>query len=176
MKKIWGWIVGVVIVAAIGAYIIFGGSNSGSGGTAPSATNSGSDTAGTGAATSTASGGGNSGTAIGVGVGVNASGTMPDMTMGQYKNGTYTGSVADAIYGKLQVVATVSDGMITNITWPVYPNDGGHTSQVSASALPQLEQEAIASQDANVNIVSGATQTSEAFQQSLAAALAQAKS
>jgi uncharacterized protein with FMN-binding domain len=96
--------------------------------------------------------------------------------MGQYKDGTYTGSVADAVYGQLQVVATISGGMITNITWPVYPNNPGHTSQVSATALPALEQEAIAAQSANVNIVSGATQDSEAFQQSLAAALAQAKS
>jgi uncharacterized protein with FMN-binding domain len=94
---------------------------------------------------------------------------------GQYTDGTYTGSLADAIYGKLQVTVTISNGMITNVTFPVYPNSPGHTSQVSASALPQLEQEAIASQSANVNIVSGATQDSQAFQQSLAAALAQAK-
>jgi uncharacterized protein with FMN-binding domain len=174
MKKIWGWIVGVVVVVAVGAYIIFSGSGSGS--SAPAATNAGSGDTGTPSTTSTPSGNGATGTTIGVGVGVNASGSMGGMTMGQYTDGTYTGSVADAIYGKLQVVATVSGGMITNITWPVYPNTAGHTSQVSASALPTLEQEAIASQNANVNIVSGATQTSEAFQQSLAAALAQAKS
>jgi uncharacterized protein with FMN-binding domain len=83
--------------------------------------------------------------------------------------------VTDAIYGQLQIVATVSGGKITDVSWPVYPNSGGHTIEVSASALPQLKQEAIATQSANVNIVSGATQTSQAFQQSLAAALNQAK-
>jgi uncharacterized protein with FMN-binding domain len=66
--------------------------------------------------------------------------------------------------------------MITDVSWPVYPNDPGHTTEVSASSLPALKQEAIAAQSANVDIVSGATQTAEAFQQSLAAALAQAKS
>lgn len=168
MKKIWGWIVGVVVVIAIGAYLIWNSVASTNPAPAPTATNNGDD--------------GNtvtpSGTAVGVGVGggVNASGSMDGMTMGQYSDGTYTGSLADAIYGKLQLAVTIQNGMITNVTWPVYPNTAGHTIQVNQSALPQLEQEAIATQNANVNIVSGATQTSEAFQQSLAAALAQAKS
>jgi uncharacterized protein with FMN-binding domain len=172
MKKIWGWIVGVVVVIGIGAYILFSGSNSGSGAT-PAATNTGSDNSGAGTTTSPSSSTA-SGTAVGVEL--NASGSMGGMTMGQYNDGMYTGPVADAIYGKLQLDVTISGGMITDITWPTYPNTAGHTSQVSASALPTLEQEAIASQNANVNIVSGATQTSEAFQQSLAAALSQAKS
>ncbi|HVO28948.1 MAG TPA: FMN-binding protein [Candidatus Paceibacterota bacterium] len=92
-----------------------------------------------------------------------------------YKDGTYTGPVADAIYGQLQVAVTVSGGKITDVSWPVYPDSGGHTLQVSQSALPALKQEAIAAQSAKVDIVSGATQTSQAFQQSLAAALAQAQ-
>jgi uncharacterized protein with FMN-binding domain len=94
---------------------------------------------------------------------------------GQYKDGTYTGTVANAFYGNLQAVVTISGGMITDVTFPQAPS-GGHSSQVSAFALPALKQEAIAAQSANVNIVSGATQDSQAFQQSLASALAQAKS
>jgi uncharacterized protein with FMN-binding domain len=46
---------------------------------------------------------------------------------------------------------------------------------LAAEALPILKQEAIAAQSANVSIVSGATQDSQAFQQSLGAALAEAK-
>jgi uncharacterized protein with FMN-binding domain len=42
--------------------------------------------------------------------------------------------------------------------------------------MPYLKQEAIAAQSANVNIISGATDSSYAFRQSLASALAQAKS
>jgi uncharacterized protein with FMN-binding domain len=94
---------------------------------------------------------------------------------GQYKNGTYTGNVADAFYGNLQAAVTISGGAITDITFPQAPS-GGHSGEVSAVALPELRQEAIAAQSANVNIVSGATQDSQAFQQSLASALAQAKS
>lgn len=93
---------------------------------------------------------------------------------GQYKDGTYMGSVADAFYGNLQAEVTIQGGMITAVTFPQHPS-GGNSSNVSAFALPALEQEAIAAQSANVDIVSGATQDSQAFQQSLAVALAQAK-
>jgi len=165
MKKIWTWIVGVVVVAGLGLYFVLGGSNSQS--VPPVATNpdTNPDTTGNPVTTPTPT----TTPVVTTGTG---GGTK---TTGQYKNGTYTGPVSDAIYGKLQIVATISGGKLTNVTWPVYPNDPGHTSEVSASALPQLAQEAISSQSANVNVVSGATQTSEAFQQSLAAALAQAK-
>ncbi|HEY5220692.1 MAG TPA: peptidoglycan-binding protein [Candidatus Paceibacterota bacterium] len=96
-------------------------------------------------------------------------------TTGQYKDGTYTGSVADAFYGKLQATVVIQGGAIVDVQFPQAPS-GGHSGQVSAFALPQLRQEAITAQSANVNIVSGATQDSEAFQQSLASALAEAKS
>jgi len=172
MKKTWGWIVGVVLVVAIGLYIFWSNMTSAP---APAAVNiSPNGGAGSEPATSGIDSGANG---SGTGAGTMASGTdMAGMNMGNYKDGTYTGSVADAVYGKLQVVATISSGMITDVTWPVYPNSGGHTIQVSASALPELKQEAIVSQSANVSVVSGATQDSEAFQQSLAAALAQAQS
>lgn len=93
---------------------------------------------------------------------------------GQYKDGTYTGAVTDAFYGNLQVTATIQGGVITNVIFPQAPS-GGHSGEVSAQALPILKQEAITVQSANVNIVSGATQDSQAFRQSLASALAQAK-
>lgn len=96
-------------------------------------------------------------------------------TTGQFKDGTYTGPVTDAIYGQLQIIAVVQNGQLTDVQFPVYPNNAGHSMQISQNALPILKQEAIAAQGANVNVVSGATQTSEAFQQSLAAALVMAK-
>jgi uncharacterized protein with FMN-binding domain len=101
---------------------------------------------------------------------------MATQTSGQYKDGTYTGTVADAVYGKLQVIAVVQGGKITDVQFPVYPNDPGHTTDVSNQALPQLKSEAIAAQNANVDVVSGATQDSQAFVQSLQSALNQAKS
>ncbi|HUZ93182.1 MAG TPA: FMN-binding protein [Candidatus Paceibacterota bacterium] len=91
------------------------------------------------------------------------------------KDGTYTGKVADAFYGNLQAAVTIQGGKIVDVQFPQYPNASGHTSEVSSFALPALKQEAIQAQSANVNIVSGATQDSQAFQVSLADALAQAK-
>jgi len=66
------------------------------------------------------------------------------------------------------------NGAIADVQFLQYPQDNGHSRQVSAKAIPILKQEAIAAQSAQVNIVSGATATSQAFQQSLADALAQA--
>jgi uncharacterized protein with FMN-binding domain len=93
---------------------------------------------------------------------------------GQYKDGTYTGSVADAYYGYVQVQATISGGRIANVTFLQYPNTHSTSIMINQQAMPYLQQEAIQAQSASVNIVSGATDTSMAFQQSLQSALAQA--
>jgi uncharacterized protein with FMN-binding domain len=94
---------------------------------------------------------------------------------GQYTDGTYTGSVADAYYGNVQVRVTVSGGRVTNVVFLQSPNDRGTSVSINRRAMPQLAAEAIQAQSANVNGVSGASDTSMAFQQSLADALSQAK-
>lgn len=93
---------------------------------------------------------------------------------GSYKDGTYTGQTADAFYGTVQVAATIQNGALTSIQFPKYPSDPGHTIMMSRYALPRLAREAIVAQNANVQVVSGATQTSQAFMQSLASALTEA--
>lgn len=95
--------------------------------------------------------------------------------MGQYKDGTYTGSVQDAYYGNIQVQAVISGGRITNVVFLQYPNDNGTSQYINSQADPMLTQEAIQAQNANVDIVSGASASSQAFQSSLADALSQAK-
>lgn len=95
---------------------------------------------------------------------------------GKYKDGSYTGSVADAFYGNLQVKAIISGGKLTDVQFLQYPSDRDHSVEINSQAMPLLKQEAIAVQSANVDIVSGATQSSVAFQESLGAALSQAKS
>ena len=94
----------------------------------------------------------------------------------QFKDGTYSGSVADAFYGNIQVQVTVSSGKITNVQFLQYPNDNGTSQYINQQADPMLAQEAIQAQSANVNIVSGATDSSQAFIQSMQDALSQAKS
>lgn len=92
-----------------------------------------------------------------------------------YKDGVYTGSVADAYYGLVQVQATIKNGLITNVAFLSYPNDRSTSVYINSQAMPMLTQEAIQAQSANVDIISGASATSGAFQQSLASALALAK-
>jgi uncharacterized protein with FMN-binding domain len=93
---------------------------------------------------------------------------------GQYRDGTYTGSIADAYYGNVQVQATIQGGKITNVQFLDYPKDRQTSVIINSQAMPYLISEAIQAQSANVNVVSGATASSGAFQQSLASALAQA--
>jgi len=104
-------------------------------------------------------------------VSIAGTGTM----QGSYKDGTYTGSAADAFYGLIQVQATIQNGKITNVKFLQAPSDRSESVQINQQADPMLAQEAIQAQSASVNIISGATDSSQAFMQSLASALSQAK-
>ncbi len=93
---------------------------------------------------------------------------------GQYKNGTYTGSQVDAFYGLVQVQTTIQNGKIASVQFLQYPNDRRTSVRINTFAVPQLQQEAVQAQQANVDIVTGATLTSQAFMMSLQSALDQA--
>ena len=86
----------------------------------------------------------------------------------------YTGSSADAYYGNVQVSAIISGGKITDVKFLQYPDTHNTSVIINQQAMPYLKQEAIKAQSPNVQIISGATFTSQAFQQSLQAALSQA--
>lgn len=92
-----------------------------------------------------------------------------------YKNGPFIGDVADALYGNIQVQIAMLDGKITDVQFLQYPNDRSHSVQINQYAMPILKSEAIQAQSANVDIVSGATDSSQAFIQSLQSALNKAK-
>jgi len=92
----------------------------------------------------------------------------------QYVDGNYTGSVVNAYYGNVQVAVTISGGKITNIKFLQYPDTHSTSVVINQQAMPYLEQEAIQAQKSNVQLISGATFTSQAFIQSLQAALSQA--
>lgn len=94
---------------------------------------------------------------------------------GAYRDGTYTGDSVDAFYGYIQVKAVVSGGKLTDVIFLKYPNDRDRSIFINQQAMPYLKQEAIQSQGAMVNIVSGATDSSEAFIKSLSTAIAQAR-
>lgn len=92
-----------------------------------------------------------------------------------YKDGSYTGPVTDAVFGEMQVKVTVSGGKITDVAMVKFPNDVANSIKINTNALVKWKTETIATQSAKINIVSGATESSVAFRQSLAAALEQAK-
>jgi len=92
-----------------------------------------------------------------------------------YKDGEYTGNPADAYYGTIQVKAIIKGGKLTDVQFLKYPNDQQESIEINSNAMPVLTQEAIQAQSAKVDIVSRATDSSNAFKESLASALAQAK-
>jgi uncharacterized protein with FMN-binding domain len=92
-----------------------------------------------------------------------------------YKDGTYDGSVDDAVWGNVQVQVVIQNGRMTSVRFLQYPHDRNRSVAINNYADPQLCNEAIQAQSANVDAITGATDTSEAFIQSLSDALAQAQ-
>lgn len=105
---------------------------------------------------------------------LNINSGAPAPQSGLYKDGTYTGASADAYYGNIQVQAVIKNGKIADIRFLDYPQDRNRSIEINSQAMPYLKSEAISAQSAQVDVISGATATSQAFRQSLASALSQA--
>lgn len=100
----------------------------------------------------------------------------------------FSGSVASVDrWGNLQVTivvrkTTTTTGTkkkvmrrITSVSVPTYPNHTDRSVFINQNALPILKSEALKAQSANINLVSGATDTSDGFAQSLQAAILRGK-
>jgi uncharacterized protein with FMN-binding domain len=74
-------------------------------------------------------------------------------------------------YGVLDVNVTVSGARITDVSVPTLQTADPTSQQISEQAIPMLRSEVLAAQSLNINAISGATYTSEAYYQSLQAAL-----
>jgi uncharacterized protein with FMN-binding domain len=85
-----------------------------------------------------------------------------------------TGTVADTRWGPVQVQITVADGSITDVSVLQYPDSNGKDQEINARALPILIQETLDAQGAGIDMVSGATYTSDGYLTSLQSALDQA--
>ncbi|MET8994077.1 FMN-binding protein [Amycolatopsis sp. Hca4] len=79
---------------------------------------------------------------------------------------TTKGSAESSRYGTVQVQVTFTGARLTAITLLQAP-DGGR----SLTALPKLQEEAIKAQSADIDTVTGATETSESYKTSLQAAI-----
>ncbi len=92
----------------------------------------------------------------------------------RFADGTYDGRREYAYYGYVKVQAVVKGGRLTDVRLYEYPNDNGRSHYINSIALPYLIQEAVDAQSWKVDLISGATFTSNAFGKSLQAALARA--
>lgn len=89
-------------------------------------------------------------------------------------DGTFTGTSESTRYGNVQVQITVSNGAITDVTALHLTDKDGRSISISNRAAPILRSEILAAQSANVQSVSGATYTSDAYLSSLQSAIDQA--
>lgn len=89
-------------------------------------------------------------------------------------DGKYTGRREYAYYGFVRVEALISRGRLIDIRVLEYPHDNGTSRYINGVALPYLIQEAVSAQSFKVDLVSGATFTSDAFARSLRDALGRA--
>jgi uncharacterized protein with FMN-binding domain len=72
------------------------------------------------------------------------------------------------------VQITVAGGKVTAVDVVEYPNGNGRDQQINARALPVLVSETLKAQSAHIDMVSGATVTSDGYVESLQSALDQA--
>ena len=85
---------------------------------------------------------------------------------------TAVGPAINYNYGVLSVSVTVSGSKVTKVSIASIDDYGSQRSQsIDEQSIPQLEQEALQAQNANIQGVSGASYTSEGFHQSLQGAL-----
>ena len=83
-----------------------------------------------------------------------------------------TGESVNYIYGVLSVEVTTSGSRISKVTISSIDDGGNPLSQsIDQGSIPQLEQQALSAQSANIQGVSGASYTSAGFKQSLQSAL-----
>ena len=83
---------------------------------------------------------------------------------------TVTGSLVSTRFGSVQVQITVASGKLTDVQATRLPS-GGRSGQISNYVEPILSNEALQAQSATIDVISGATYTSEAYARSLQSAL-----
>lgn len=93
-----------------------------------------------------------------------------------YRDGTYIGQDVPNRYGDVQVKVIVSGGRITDVVALQLPSDRARSAEISQQAEPLLHDEALQAQSPQIDLLSGATYTSDSYQQSLQSALDQAHS
>lgn len=81
------------------------------------------------------------------------------------------GSPVDTRYGPVQLQVTLRSGRIIKADAIDYPQGSDRDQQINSYAVPQLDDETVQAQSAQIDTVSGATYTSDGYRQSLQSAL-----
>ena len=87
---------------------------------------------------------------------------------------TYTGDAVTTRFGDVQVRITVEDGKITDSQVTQVPWNDHKDQEINSYAVPILNREAVDQQGADIDMVSGATYTSQGYIGSLQSAIDQA--
>ncbi|MEO5877779.1 MAG: FMN-binding protein, partial [Streptosporangiaceae bacterium] len=98
-----------------------------------------------------------------------ATGATPQSTATTIK--TVTGNTIDTRYGPVQVAITMKGSQITAVKVLQVPNRNGRDREIASFAVPQLVDETMTAQNARIDVVSGATYTSDGYVTSLQSAL-----
>ncbi|TLP63922.1 FMN-binding protein [Microbispora triticiradicis] len=84
---------------------------------------------------------------------------------------TVTGDAADTRWGPVQVEIVISGGRMAGIRVLVAPQNNHRDIEINNEALPILDEEALSARSAQIDVVSGATYTSDGYIRSLQSAL-----
>lgn len=84
---------------------------------------------------------------------------------------TYTGRIIQTSRGPVEVRIVVRSDRIVAVAVPVHPGGDPLSVQINSYALPRLVQETRSAQNSHIDMISGATITSDGYRQSLQSAL-----
>jgi uncharacterized protein with FMN-binding domain len=84
---------------------------------------------------------------------------------------TVTGDEAQTRFGPVQVRITVRSGKLAGVSATEYPTESPRDQEINSFAIPQLNQEAASAGNAQIDMISGATFTSQGYIESLQSAL-----
>ena len=167
MRRITYWVLSTLSVVVL----LFGFDASSHGtntvATPPAAISSTSGSSSAGSSGSTSSSSGTSGTS---GTSGGSSGSSSNGSSSSAKK-TVTGDVADTQWGPVQVQLTMKGGTIKAVSVLQYPSGNGRDAEINNYALPILIQETTQKQSAGIDMVSGATVTSDGYIRSLQSAI-----
>lgn len=82
-----------------------------------------------------------------------------------------TGKAVQFGYGQLAVKVTVSGKKITDVSVASFSTIDSYSQQIGQQVIPMLRHEVLSAQSARIQLISGASYTTEAYAQSVQAAL-----